>query len=639
MKLNARNDQTVNEKVYSCEAIADRTVRNDLASYEPKSDLHGIGYKSFAGENESSNSKASNAVSAVFKSGRKINISGEAFGYGVLDEDIEDDAIVYHKDDMTQYDFEIGSLKDDSNKKKRDKRKEFDILRGDVIEGFTKGSIKINLFENIRNKYPTPNVPKGWRKSSSTAPKQRRSRWDQSSDKYSVKSNEVDSECILKPKAPVLNANVRAVLLGEEVVHKQGIKKTESEEKTKEQISSNASIQSISTEEKPKQKFKELVERPLTGFWANKFTRSSDGVEQSTLSGGLTEFKPKQSENVTENEANKSLEEKNRSVERTTYEWHPHNILCRRFNLPNPYPQYPDFVGVVTVGKSDVRNRTSKVNDKKAKPNIFECLLSDQVLSNSANDAKALTSNANEVISDANVSSDKIIEQKNENSKNIGPEKFNEKDNKENESNRPPMDLFKAIFASDEESDGENSEDEQRTNVSKSEATDDSRHNSNNDLESNVDSNAVKNSENCVKKSGVFANIDFDQLNRDFNPIIESKESHDSTNDKNSSEKNVPKTKDVITTEEPSADYYGPALPPDLSLYASGVSLSSVSIETKSKSTKRKKKEKKHKKHKKHKTDHKKHKRRHRSSSESDSSESIDIEQEILIKLKSTPNK
>ena len=24
---------------------------------------------------------------------------------------------------------------------------------------------------------------------------------------------------------------------------------------------------------------------------------------------------------------------------RESYEWHPHRILCRRFNVPDPYPE------------------------------------------------------------------------------------------------------------------------------------------------------------------------------------------------------------------------------------------------------------------------------------------------------------
>ena len=630
MKLNAKSDHKLNDsKVYSCEAIPNTNARSDFLSYEPKSDFHGIGYKSMAEENESSNSKLS-GVSAVFKSGRKLQISGEAFGYGVLDEDNEDDAVVYHRDDMSQYDFEIGSLKSEK-KKIKDKRKEMDILKGDIIDGFTKGSGKINLFENIRIKYPLPVVPKGWKKSSSDANKPRKSRWDQSRDGSFVRPKEPKNDDTTKTKAPVLNANVRAVLLGEEVIHKHGIKKVEPEPKVKE-LKSLSPVQEVH-----QRKVEAFVQRPLTGFWANKFTRSSDGAEQSAISGGLTEFKLKESVNVDKNEEKKISDEKNRTVERTTYEWHPHNLLCKRFNIPNPFPQYSDFVGIVSVGKTDVRNRTSLVNDKKAKPNIFECLFDQKVMSNSNVD----------LLSDANVSSNKVTEEKKEIGKHKEPEEDNERDDdKENEeTNRPPMDLFKAIFASDEESDGDDIEEDKnknkntpQSNVWRSEKDQNDNVGVVDDSDSNNGVNTLNN-ENALKKAGVFANIDFDQLNRDFNPVLKTNESQDSVMKETQSEKRLQQISENSKQEEPSDDYYGPALPPDLSLCASGVSLSSLSYETKSKPSKRKKKEKKHKKHKKHKIDHKKHKRRHRTSSESDSSGSIDIEQEILTKLKSARSK
>lgn len=42
------------------------------------------------------------------------------------------------------------------------------------------------------------------------------------------------------------------------------------------------------------------------------------------------------------------LDDKKQAVEmklfgnltRESYEWHPHRLMCKRFNVPNPYPEY-----------------------------------------------------------------------------------------------------------------------------------------------------------------------------------------------------------------------------------------------------------------------------------------------------------
>ena len=38
---------------------------------------------------------------------------------------------------------------------------------------------------------------------------------------------------------------------------------------------------------------------------------------------------------------------------RSEYEWHPHRVLCRRFNLPDPFP---------AVGTCDCNNCTVVIN-------------------------------------------------------------------------------------------------------------------------------------------------------------------------------------------------------------------------------------------------------------------------------------
>ncbi|XP_054166086.1 G patch domain-containing protein 1-like [Oppia nitens] len=615
MKLSAKTENKHKDDViYGCEEPLIRNSINDLKNiYKPKDDFHGIGYQSIAEGSDNNESRVLNGVSATLKSGRKLKISGEAFGYGVLDDDIEEDAIVYHKDDLTQYDFEIGSVKPDNKNKKKDKHKAIDILKSDIIKGFTKCSTKVNLIQNLCQKYPIPILPHNWRPNNreTKSHNERKSRWDQLkvSQNTSTTGNSVGSDSKSNTSNPVLNANIRAIILGEEIIHKQGFKKIETKDfelnivKDKEKLS----------EKKNEPNYK----KPLTGFFGNKFTRSSNESEESTLAGGLTAFKDTKEVKNTEQEVNKS--DKSFKIERTTYEWHPHNLLCKRFNIPNPYPQYPDVVGVVTVGKSDVRNRTSHVNDKKNKFNLFDNLFDKQLVTESSID----------------ISKDENTKSYEQNSGTAVSKSLNNRETenivKENEEEliRPPIDLFKAIFASDDESDEENSD--------------------NNDKEINneitektvITSSDLKTTStlNSSKRSGIFADIDFDQLNRNFTHVLHSNKTQNDKQIESVNNCEIIESVDQIKLDPTpqqsvvnDSDIYGPALPPDSSFLVSSFDNSSNKlIDFKEKTSKRKKSEhKKHKKHKKHKSNHK-HKR-HRSSS----TDSSDIDLKLIKHLKSS---
>jgi G patch domain-containing protein 1 len=598
MKRNVRNDSNYSEsKVYGCEKPSNKSLNSELpfCLYKPKSDFHGIGYKGIDSENNSYDSKSSSGVSAVLSSGRKLKISGEAFGYGVLEEDNEEeDAVVYHKDDMSQYDFAIGTVREKVNDRKTDRHKAIEFGKTDIIEGFVKCFTKTNLMEIIIQKYPIPVLPPNWRPSSYsgvTKLKKSRSRWDQTNSQ----SSNTDNNTTVPSKAPVLNANIRAVLLGEEIIHRQGVKPIEKVEPIDDSMIS-PKVSSIEN--------KSIAQKPLTGFWANKFTRS-DKIEENTLTGGLTEFNSKQSDNREKLEEPQN--DTNKTIERTIYEWHPHNLLCKRFNIPNPYPQYPDVVGIVTVGKTDVRNRTSQMTAKKNKPNIFECLFQNV----------SIEPKPNEVVQDLN-------SQKEINKTDTTIDSSNHiRDEEIVETTRPPMDLFKAIFASDEEeSDNEINKEENIVINSESEKL--------------VEKNTTNTSQmSGTKATGIFANIDFDQLNRNFTPLLKSNDTQKvETNDSQKVETNDSQkvktfseiNENTDKTNQNDDDFYGPALPPpSSSSTVTNFNINNNSSELQTKSLKRKKKEKKQRKHKKKSSSHKKHKRHRRSSSSSSSDENLDL--------------
>ncbi|XP_076469895.1 G patch domain-containing protein 1-like [Babylonia areolata] len=83
-----------------------------------------------------------------------------------------------------------------------------------------------------------------------------------------------------------------------------------------------------------------MIYRPLSNMMASRFTRGTfiDDAQQQTL--GLVEAVTEKSEQA------KAAEMKMYGrLTRDEMEWHPHNVLCKRFNIPNPYPD-SDIVGV-----------------------------------------------------------------------------------------------------------------------------------------------------------------------------------------------------------------------------------------------------------------------------------------------------
>ncbi|KAL8590611.1 hypothetical protein ACOMHN_011047 [Nucella lapillus] len=83
-----------------------------------------------------------------------------------------------------------------------------------------------------------------------------------------------------------------------------------------------------------------MIYRPLSNMMASRFTRGAfiDDAEHQT--SGLVEAQTEK------NEQAKAAEMKMYGkLTREEMEWHPHNLLCKRFNVPNPYPE-SDIVGV-----------------------------------------------------------------------------------------------------------------------------------------------------------------------------------------------------------------------------------------------------------------------------------------------------
>ena len=612
MKRNAKIEKNASLNLLLFEDVENKN--NESITYKPKVDLHGLGYNEMLDSEKflySEKSKKQNDyVSATMSGGRKLKISGEAFGYGALEDN--DDINVYNIDDMSQYDFEIGSIP-----RIEDKKRKFPNSAGSMeLEGFAKSKAKINLFNSLKQKYKPPEVPKNWKPKKIKSKTEKKSRWDASS-----KSGESSTLSNITNKQPVLNANIRAVILGEEIVHKVGVAKNKkpSNESTNTELDFDKEI----SKTKATPTFTTPKQTPLTGFFASKFTRSSTSkVHEEEISAGLTTFKDLAS--ITDLQTKPKTVEESDNVEkkptRTVFEWHPHKILCKRFGVQNPYPLFPDIVGIIARG-NDQRNATSRINNPKSldtKKSLFTNLFQDL---NNLND---FNSNISDSAKNQNVPEKKPkaqIDFKEPPPKiiDIDDDEDEDDDNEEiNEgSKRPPMDLFKSIFASDDESEEENEEKESENLTNQSDLNQNQEENEN---------SASKSKSSLLKSDGIFSGIDFDDLNQNFNPCFMA-DGGDKSKTENRSATIVEEI--VQSNDDDDDECYGPALPPGPPVSHANTSEQFKNLIEKSlkhkKSKKKKKKTKKSTKKSKKKDHKKRRKRGHSESSNSTSSSDDDL--------------
>ena len=530
------------------------SMESYVLPFDPKDNFHGLGYQGINKENPLIDPTAA-SVSGNF-GGRKLKITGEAFGIGALsdEDDLDEDAVVYGTDDLNNYDFAIGSNKQPKAK----------IAKSTPLLALTDSNKLADIFEpensltsskqfksSLRSRFKLPELSRHFKPrppwtSKAASSTTKRSRWDieaETGKKFDSDKRpsqlgassrepkdvvrESRDQKSLKQRAPVLDANVRGLLLGEEVINikRDGQKSdgsstsvlerkvlfvpsNQEEEKRSRDDSCPSSINTqeevLSTIAKPS---------PLFGYFASKFTHSSDPVVEAQmetkLDPGLTQasqlLSSKQSsKNAQEEEESKKEEVSVGSCSRISYQWHPHKLVSRRFNVPVAYPQFPDVVGVVLVGKyaENIRNRTSLVTQSStssSSTNRVSSSTSTFVPSSSVDHSKSqqrkrdgseLDESGDRMKRDVKALNEIPLPELNsevrsfQNEKNlfqtsnemeedpvhasINTSRFITSEGKEDqmveerEETRPPIDLFRAIFASDEEKDTD-VEDEEET--------------------------------------------------------------------------------------------------------------------------------------------------------------------------------
>ncbi|XP_047219311.1 G patch domain-containing protein 1 [Girardinichthys multiradiatus] len=219
-----------------------------------------------------------------------------------------------------------------------------------------------------------------------------------------------------------------------------------------------------------------ILYRPSSSSLSSRFTRAKHQEDEDTV-----EVSQDQEGDVDDKQAAVKMKMFGK-LTRETFEWHPDRLLCKRFNVPDPYPG-SGLVGLPKVKRDKFsvfnfltvpesremaappkplepgkRSRWDVSEQNKEKKN-------EDPLSELLSDARNQTESKAPGLSSSTCNSDLTSGNKSE--AEVDKKAKNEEEEEEEEE-RPPMDLFKAIFAgsSDEksssssegESDGEEGE-------------------------------------------------------------------------------------------------------------------------------------------------------------------------------------
>uniref|UniRef100_A0A3Q1IT03 G-patch domain-containing protein n=1 Tax=Anabas testudineus TaxID=64144 RepID=A0A3Q1IT03_ANATE len=185
-----------------------------------------------------------------------------------------------------------------------------------------------------------------------------------------------------------------------------------------------------------------ILYRPSSSSLSSRFTRAKHQEDNDTV-----EVNRDQESDVDDKQAAVEMKMFGK-LTRETLEWHPDKLLCKRFNVPDPYPG-SGLVGLPKVkrDKFSVFNFLTVTESRETTGNFIHLQLST---------SSQLSAAKPQLHTDKKQDEEKEEEE-------------------EEEENRPPMDLFKAIFASSSDekssssSEGESEDEENRNNTKEDE--------------------------------------------------------------------------------------------------------------------------------------------------------------------------
>ncbi|KAF6203253.1 hypothetical protein GE061_003671 [Apolygus lucorum] len=659
-----KGSSTVNTKVYGCamkppssseESGSDEDLDIDtlfapddveVTFSKPKTDVFGMGYSgldrnSVLSAKQSDPAKAVPDTFRLMDKNKKLAIRGQAFGVGAFE---EEDADIYARDDMSQYDFALetpASLREKRKQERAAKEKLLAITGGeDVIEGFEAAKKPASQ----KKYFPPPTLPPGYQ----PIHKARKSRF----------GPERTNIAEVKGPKQALDAEDRSVILGEKVSTRKHPENTTDENKTEElsipelppvgpvddqdfkpfvadpskqaryekylqlvKIGAKDAFSSLQPKnmsewekERERTEFEQAAKlyRPLSGMMADRFARAELPDESLDPLAPVAKMSHGVSADMAAAAASKMFGKLTRIVE----DWAPVSLVCKRMNIAEPLNRGGKSLCEIAKDRAQPKSRFS----------VFDILVnSDDPFSRfnktADSDKRTSSSTAGEPVekevldepSGAEVAKSSASEEL------IDPfEKIKFDDPAEKK------DLFKAIFCDSEDEEEEETPPPPKLAPHKpSEAS---------------QQNVLR---NTSPPRGIFANLNLDKLN-EKKPVISGS---DGKKEESSADTGLPLTHDRLNdsggvgsvgghdvAEPPNQDMYGPALPnrpmfvqrhkipPKPVVVSSSDSSSSSSdeerwVEKDSSSTKKKKKKKKERKKEKKRRKskkHKEHKRKHK---------------------------
>ncbi|XP_023393466.1 G patch domain-containing protein 1 [Pteropus vampyrus] len=480
--------------------------------FTPKDDVHGLAYKGldphqalFGTSGEHFNlfsggpEGPSNLLGDIGENkGRKLGISGQAFGVGALEEEDDD---IYATETLSKYDT---VLKDEEpgdglygwtapRQYQSQKESEKDLRYvGKILDGFSLASKPLSS----KKIYPPPELPRDYRPVHYFRPVVAAT--SENSHLLQVLS-ESAGQPIRDPgthSRHQLNASKRGELLGEKPI--QGIPLGYS---GATRCSPLSPMFFLRAKHSPVLHTIDALEHCLDpsmtewerGRERDEFARAAQLYvsSHSTLSSRFTHAKQEDDSDQVEvpRDQENDVSDKQSAVKmkmfgkltRDTFEWHPDKLLCKRFNVPDPYPDstlvglprvkrdkysvfnfltLPETTSLPTTQASSEKVPQHRGPDKSRKPSRWDTSKQEK----KEDSISEFLSLARSKVGPPKQESSPLVNKEEEHVKEPLSDKPVNKgvdSQTEGEGSRPSMDLFKAIFASSSEEKSSSSEDEQ----------------------------------------------------------------------------------------------------------------------------------------------------------------------------------
>ena len=304
-KLLCPRDESIGEKILR---RSSRSRRRRIHMIElpqiQKNNFHGLGYKplraGLAVATEKSDT-SSNPLVALLGEGRRLQISGEAFGSGVLDDD--DDECPNHTeeygyDDMKNYDFQGKSSQ--LAKTLKPTNDEPSVSDRNLLPGFilAKDLYQMKLCDSLGSEYSLPEIEANWEMPVRSEP------------------------CIAPPSSST---------------------------RTEEALNWH----------KSKQQVESLFSKRFATS-SSKLKSESIGDKAGLLS--YTDLKAVDPKELKKAAIGEDVSIKTKAtLNRVVVDWQPCNLLCKHFNVPNPHPE-STVIGLKPIDQIETQSSSSSAD-------------------------------------------------------------------------------------------------------------------------------------------------------------------------------------------------------------------------------------------------------------------------------------